>query len=84
MILSALTTGPEEYYGLNNMKIPKKYTTGNKKQIARMKKEIAKFKKGKGQPFFQWSGDTNPKTGKPYKTKKSAATKAFHRRYKTK
>jgi hypothetical protein len=49
-----------------------------------MKKEIAKFKKGKGQPFFQWSGDTNPKTGKPYKTKKSAATKAFHKKYKTK
>jgi len=84
MIPSALTTGLEEYYGLSNMKIPKKYTTGDKKQTARMKKEIAKFKKGEGQPFFQWSGDTDPKTGKPYKTKKSAATKAFHRKYKTK
>lgn len=63
-------------------KIPKKYTTGDKKQAGKMAKEIKKFKGSKGgNPFFQWSGDTNPKTGKRYKSKPSSATKAFNKKY---
>lgn len=65
------------------VKIPKKYTKkGNSGQTKRMAKEIKKYKGSKGtSAYFQWSGDTNPKTGKPYKTKESAATKAFRKKY---
>lgn len=69
---------------VKNTKIPKKYTKADKKQKERMADEINKFKKkdNKKNPFFQWSGDTNPKTGKRYKTKKSKATKAYEKKYK--
>lgn len=65
------------------IKIPKKYTKkGNSNQIKKMAKEIKKFKDSKGTAaYFQWSGDTNPKTKKKYKTKPSAATKAYKKKY---
>lgn len=68
---------------VNGKKIPKKYTKADKKQRERMAKEINRFKKkdSSSNPFFQWSGDTNPKTGKRYKTEKSKATKAYEKRY---
>lgn len=65
------------------MKIPKKYTkSGSPSQISKMKNEIKKFKGAKGaKGYHQWTGDTDPKTGKPYKTKESAATKAYKVKY---
>jgi hypothetical protein len=64
------------------IKIPKKYTTGDKEQASKMAKEIKKFKGPKTtNPFFQWTGDTDPKTGKRYKSKPSVATKAFNKKY---
>jgi hypothetical protein len=67
------------------MKIPKKYTKSSPSQISKMKAEIKKFKgKKKGEtsnPFFQWTGDTDSKTGKPYKTKPSKATLAYQKKF---
>lgn len=60
------------------IKIPKKYTNKNAGQKERMAKEIKKFKDAEdSSPYFQWSGDTDPKTKKTYKTKKSIATKKY-------
>lgn len=69
---------------ISGIKVPKKYTNKDKTQSKRMADEIKKFKgkkKGEGKsPYgFLWSGDTDSKTGKPYKTKPSAATKAVHK-----
>lgn len=63
--------------------IPKKYTkAGDSKQTKKMANEIKKFKGSKGSDaYFQWTGDTDPKTGKTYKTKVSKATKAFNKKY---
>lgn len=74
---------PTKKVKVSGKKIPKKYTkSGNKGQAKRMAKEIKKFKNSKGgKAYFQWSGDTNPKTGKRYKTKESAATKAYRKKY---
>lgn len=63
-------------------KIPKKYTKASKSQQKKMAKEIKKFKGTKGaKGTHQWTGDTDPKTGKRYKTKESAATKAYRKKY---
>lgn len=68
----------------SGIKIPKKYTNKDKSQAKRMADEIKKFKgskKGQGKsPYgFLWSGDTDSKTGRAYKTKKSAATKTMNK-----
>lgn len=75
----------------SGVKIPKKYTnkdSGNGSQTKRMANEIKKFKgtkKGEGSnPYFQWSGDTDSKTGKRYKTKVSKATLAYNKMFKKK
>ena len=63
-------------------KIPKKYTKASKSQQKKMANEIKKFKGTKGSKgTHQWTGDTDPKTGKRYKTKESPATKAFRKKY---
>ena len=63
------------------IKINKKYTNKDSGQKTRMAKEVKKFKSSKENPFFQWSGDTDSKTGKPYKTKESKHTKKFRGKF---
>lgn len=63
------------------MKINKKYTK-NKSQAKRMKREIKRFKNSKdNSAYFQWKGDTNYRTGKRYKTKRSSSTIAYNKKY---
>lgn len=64
------------------IKINKKYTNSDSGQKTRMGAEVKKFAKSKGgAAYFQWSGDTNQKTGKPYKTKESKHTKKFREKF---
>lgn len=64
------------------IKINKKYTNSDSGQKTRMGKEIKKFAKSKGSSaYFQWSGDTDPKTNKTYKTKESKYTKKFKEKF---
>lgn len=73
---------PQPKVKASGKKIPKKYTKSSKSQQKKMADEIKKYKGTKGgKGTHQWTGDTNPKTGKRYKTKKSAATKAYERMY---
>jgi hypothetical protein len=70
---------------VGDTKIPTKYTKKSKDQQVKMAKEIKKFKGTKdSSAYFQWTGDTNPKTGKSYKTKKSKATLAVNKLMKRK
>lgn len=67
---------------VSGIKVPKKYTNSDDGQKERMAKEIKKFKNAKdSSPYFQWSGDTDPKTKKTYVTKKSSATKKYNEVY---
>lgn len=64
------------------IKINKKYTNKDSGQKKRMGAEISKFKNSKGSTgYHQWSGDTDSKTGKPYKTKESKHTKKFREKF---
>lgn len=64
------------------IKINKKYTNSDSGQKERMAKEVKSFSKAKGSTgYHQWSGDTDSKTGKPYKTKESKHTKKFKAKF---
>lgn len=68
---------------VGNSKVSKKYTKASKDQQKKMVNEIKKYKGTKGGiGTHQWTGDTDPKTGARYKTKKSAATIAYNKKFK--
>ena len=61
----------------NEAKVPKKYLTHNP---TAMKKEIKQFK-GKDTYKKDWTADYDKKSGKRVKTKKSAATLAYQKKF---
>lgn len=65
------------------IKINKKYTNKDNGQKTRMATEVKKFAKSKGKEAYdhQWTGDTDSKTGKAYKTKESKHTKKFKEKF---
>jgi hypothetical protein len=70
-------TPGEKYKGHH---VPTKYLTRKKKA---MKKEIDTFR-GKKEYKKDWEADIDKRSGKRIKTKKSAATKAFHNMFESK
>lgn len=58
--------------------VPDKYVEGSRDPGARRAEVAARSKKPSTEPF---KTDTDPKTGKPYKTKESKHTKAYRKAY---